>query len=384
VLVAGLVTRSSAGSRSRFELGRPLAGLTSDERQQFREGKEAFEEAEDVADGLGPIFNGTSCAGCHSDPATGGSADIDEIRAQRVDALGTHFDEPGGSLFQSDAIRAECREVVRGNVRAERQTTPLFGMGLIEAIPDAQIEGYAAQQAQLFPHQAGRANRIVDLTSQQLRVGRFGWKCQVATLLTFSADAYLNEMGITTPELPTENAPNDDQNLLRRCDAVADPEDTDNDIALFANFMRLLAPPPGDEGCGRPGHRHRSGRRGMVSRGERVFDRIGCAVCHYSGYTAESRIGAIDGENVDALSDFLLHDVGTGDNIEQAGAAPNELRTAPLWGVADSPPFLHDGSARTLVDAILRHQRQGAAAQEAFRQLSHQDRIAMLVFLNSL
>jgi hypothetical protein len=167
-----------------------------------------------------------------------------------------------------------------------------------------------------------------------------------------------------------------------------DPEDADNDVALFTDFMRLLAPPPGDEGCSRTSHRHKAsgGRRGSsrTSAGERMFDRLGCAVCHYAGYTASSPIRAIDGESVDAYSDFLLHDVGTGDGIEQGRARANELRTPPLWGLSESAPYLHDGSATTVQDAIRRHANQGSAAERAFRGLPQMDQRALLEFLNSL
>ncbi|MFI5184270.1 MAG: di-heme oxidoredictase family protein, partial [Vicinamibacteria bacterium] len=165
---------------------------------------------------------------------------------------------------------------------------------------------------------------------------------------------------------------------------VKDPEDTDNDIVAFTNFMRFLAPPPGDrqQGFGRLGARHHEGLE--VLRGRLLFDSIGCAVCHRAGFTAASPIAAINGQRVDAYSDFLLHDVGTGDGIAQGGAPPNTLRTPPLWGVADSGPYLHDGSAATIKEAIRRHANQGAAAQKAFQALSRAEQEALLEFLDSI
>ena len=390
LVLAGVVGRSIAGGASRSQLGKPLEGLTMDERKLFRDGQTAFGDVETVADGLGPIFNNNSCAACHLAPAIGGSSPIAETRAQRVDASGAHFEFPGGSLFQTDAISPNCREVVPpdANVIAKRQTTPLFGLGLVEAIPDAQIEGYASEQARAFPQQAGRVNRVTDVASGSVRVGRFGWKAQQATLLAFSGDAYVNEMGITNRLFPTENAPNGDLVKLAACDTVKDPEDINNDITAFANFMRLLAPPPGDNGCGRADHHHKSSRghhaMSQSDHGEQVFEKIGCAVCHHVGFTAVSPIDAIDRESVDAYSDFLLHDVGTGDGIVQGGAEANELRTAPLWGLSESAPYLHDGSAPTIQDAIRRHANQGASAQQAFRALSDADQQALIAFLNSI
>jgi CxxC motif-containing protein (DUF1111 family) len=387
--LAGTDSRSTPGRASRFELGRPLQGLNFRERKAFRDGQDAFTKVEDAAFGLGPIFNNTSCVACHDSPATGGSSSMSETRAQRVDATG-RFEFDGGSLFQSDAISPDCREVVPpdANVIALRQTTPLFGLGLVEAIPDAQIEAYAAEQARLHPQQAGRVNYVRDVASGHTRVGRFGWKDQQATLLAFSGDAYLNEMGITNRLFPVENAPNGDMGRLAVCDKVKDPEDHDDDIEALASFMRLLAPPPGEEDCARPDHHHHAsrGRHGTTrsGAGAQLFERTGCAVCHRTGFTALSPIEAINGETVDAFSDFLLHDVGTGDGIVQGGAEANELRTPPLWGISDSAPYLHDGSAATLRDAIFAHGNQGAAARDAFRALSGPEQQALLDFLASI
>ena len=270
---------------------------------------------------------------------------------------------------------------------AKRQTTPLFGLGLIEAIADAQIEAYRAEQVRFHPGQAGHVHHVVDVASGATRVGRFGWKSQQATLLSFSGDAYLNEMGITSVLFPTENAPNGDLAKLAACDKVKDVEDDDDDTVHFANFMRLLAPPPRDHSrCPRHGgdsdrHAHGAGRGDP---GEDLFERAGCEVCHHSGFRARSPIRAIDGQTVDAFSDFLLHDIGTGDGIVQGDARGNEMRTAPLWGVSESAPYLHDGSAATIGDAIGRHGNQAAAARRAFQGLSFDEQRALLAFLDSI
>jgi CxxC motif-containing protein (DUF1111 family) len=357
------------------DLGAPLAGLTPNQLASFQDGADAFAEVEDISDGLGPIFNGASCGGCHSSPAVGGASDTNETRAARVDG-GTYTELPGGSLFQSSAIRPDCAETVPAdaNVRAERQTQPLYGLGLVDAIPDWQIQSYRRLQAHSFPDQAGRINNVRDETGR-FRVGRFGWKDQQPTLVAFSADAYLNEMGITNPFQRTENAPNGDQALLASCDAVADPEDDGGDVQAFADFMRLLAPPAGADNLNRP---H------VPSAGERTFESIGCAVCHTTVYRAQSSIAAINGRRVQAFSDLLLHDVGTGDGIIQGQASGAEFRTAPLWGLAASAPYLHDGSAATIEEAILRHRNQGAAASQAYANLSSSQRQALLDFLGSI
>ncbi|HXK10149.1 MAG TPA: di-heme oxidoredictase family protein [Vicinamibacteria bacterium] len=383
---AGRPVRAGAGHG---QFGTPLAGLRMDERKLFRDGLDRFNETEAVSDGLGPIFNAASCAACHSAPAVGGSSSVNETRAARIEN-GVYTELPGGSLFQTSAISPDCAETIpaAANVIAQRQTTPLFGSGLIEAIPDGEIMGYAAAQARTHPEQAGRVNFVVDPPAGASRVGRFGWKAQHATLLAFAADAYVNEMGITNRLFPAENAPNGDLAKLTRCDTVRDPEDKDDDITAFANFMRFLAPPPRDLEWDR-GHDQKDGRGAglapsRIEHGEQVFEKVGCAVCHHAGFRAESRVEAIDGQRVDAFSDFLLHDVGTGDGIVQGSARGNEFRTPPLWGLSESAPYLHDGSAGTIQDAIQRHANQGAAAQKAFRGLSFEDEQALLAFLESI
>ncbi len=372
-----------------------------DERKLFRDGKESFEQTEEATDGLGPIFNDVGCAACHSAPAVGGASGINETRAAKV-VNGRYFELPGGSLFQSQATSPACAETVPSdaNVIAKRQTTPLFGSGLIEAIPDAQIEGYRAEQVRFHPGQAGLAHHLVDVATGVTRVGRFGWKAQQATLLAFSGDAYVNEMGITSGLFLKENAPNGDPAKLLACDAVTDPEDHDEDVVAFANFMRLLAPPPREDGFGHRrehGWRHggdqgrdRGQDRGgpnagsACDRGGELFEKVGCEVCHHAGFTARSPIAAINGQTVDAFSDFLLHDVGTGDGIVQGEARGNSIRTAPLWGISQSAPYLHDGSAATIRDAIRRHANQGTSARSAFEALSYEEQRALLEFLDSI
>ena len=286
------------------DFGEPLEGLTRAQLGAFEAGLEIFAEEEGLGDGLGPIFNGVGCAACHSIPAVGGSSEINETRAARLDGH-AYVELPGGSLFQSDAIRPECAEAVPAdaNVVAQRQSQPLFGLGLIEAVPDRQIEAYRALQARVFPGQAGRVHRVLDVATGRRRVGRFGWKSQQATLVAFSGDAYLNEMGITSPLFPGENAPNGDARRLRACDVVADPEDDGADLEAFADFMRLLADPPRDDGrAGGGGDHHGSRGPSPVVVGERTFQRIGCAVCHTSQYRALSPIAAINGRQVEAFS----------------------------------------------------------------------------------
>jgi CxxC motif-containing protein (DUF1111 family) len=360
------------------DFGDPLPGLGAADLQSFSDGKDEFEQVEDAAEGLGPIFNGKSCAECHKTPVTGGGSDTTETRFGR---LVRHKFNPmtsrGGSLLQSQAVDPRVQERVPrlAKITALRQTTPLFGAGLVEAIPDSQIQLRALVEHQFQPAQEGRPNIVTSVSDHLSHVGRFGWKAPQALLIDFAADAYLNEVGVTSDLFPKENAPNGRRSLLRRFDPMPEPEDKPDptsglrNIDLFATFMRLLAPPP--RGATQPA-------------GEQIFRNIGCAFCHYVGYTATSPLPAINGQVVAAFSDFLLHDVGTGDGIAQGQAQPNELRTAPLWGLAAGTPYLHDGSAATIEDAILRHGNQALTAEQAFEGLSAGQHDALLTYLGSL
>jgi CxxC motif-containing protein (DUF1111 family) len=373
VVCAWSLRQSASAASGEEGFGEPLRGLTPAERELFIAGLEEFQEEETAEDGLGPTFNRTGCAVCHLIPAIGGSSEIGETRGAR-DSGGVYHELLGGSLFQREGINERCRERFpeTANIRATRQSVPLFGSGLIEAIPDGQLERYAALQRASHPEQAGRIHHVMDVGSRKSLVGRFGWKAQQAGLLAFSGDAYLNEMGITSRLFPEENAPNGDMNKLAACDTTPDPEDEDDAIDAFANFMRFLAPPP------------RRPESPQVERGHMMFAKIGCEVCHHEGFTAVSTVGAINGRRVDAFSDFLLHDIGTGDGIIQGEALGLELRTAPLWGVSQSAPYLHDGSAATLEGAIRRHGVQARPASEAFESLSESDQAALLAFLESI
>jgi CxxC motif-containing protein (DUF1111 family) len=210
-------------------------------------------------------------------------------------------------------------------------------------------------------------------------VGRFGWKAQHATLLAFGADAYRNEMGITNDLFPTEVAYGITAEAMRRCDAVPDAEDRRDPVTRrrgidnFESFMRFLAPI--DRGAIGPLERD----------GEAVFAVIGCASCHVPRLVTGPHPNRVFDRQVVALfSDLLLHDVGTGDGIQQGAAPASDLRTPALWGLRLRRPLLHDGSAATIADAIRRHAGEATLARRGFEQLSPADVRALLAFLRSL
>jgi CxxC motif-containing protein (DUF1111 family) len=363
------------------QFGEPLRGLTTNQLAAFAAGLDDFQQEDTIASGLGPTFNGVSCVACHSLPAVGGSSPTNEFRFGRL--INGQFDpltELGGSLLQQFAIDPAFQEVIppQANVVAKRQTTPLFGLGLIEAIPDQTILHNAGSRKP--DGVSGRASIVLDVTTGQQRVGRFGWKAQQATLLVFSGDAYLNEVGITSRFFPHENAPNGDTNLLALADTVADPEDEIDpetgkaDIDTFADYMRFLAPPP-------PLPLTFSARSGQS-----IFSQIGCAVCHVPQMeTGTNSIGALDRKTVRLYSDLLLHDMGSlGDGIAQGTARPREMRTPPLWGARASGPYLHDGRADTLGQAIVAHDGEGKPARDRYLRLGLTQRRQLIDFLNSL
>ncbi len=361
--------------------GDPLPGLTKAQTNAFTMGLDEFTNAEDAAGGLGPIFNEVSCVACHSAPAPGGSGVQTVTRFGQT--AGGHFDplsELGGSLLQAKAIDPDALETVppEANVTALRQSTPLFGLGLIEAIPDATIERLAARPAQ--DGIAGKAAHVTDVVSGKERVGRFGWKGQQATLLAFSGDAYRNEMGITNRFFPTENAPNGDDAKLAKWDRVADPEDEVDpatgrgDIDVVADYMRLLGAPP----------QKPASPAAMAGAG--VFRQLGCDRCHQPVLaTGRSDIPALNLKPVPLFSDLLLHDMGAlGDGVAQEDAGPRDFRTAPLWGLRASAPYLHDGRAATVDAAIRAHDGEAANPRNRYLRLREMQRRQLLEFLNCI
>ena len=387
---------------ARADFGDPLGGLTDEELARFEAGKEVFEEEETPADGLGPVFNARSCAACHNVGATGGGSTQTETRfGSTASGKFDPLEDLGGPVIQQEGIgvASTCEfvgEVVPAdaNIQAGRRATALFGLGLVESVPDERLRAIAAMQQRLLPAIAGRPHVVMDVVSGQQRVGRFGWKSQVATLPHFAAEAYLNEMGITTPLFPAENCPNGNCALLD-CDPVPDPEDDGDDADRFADFMRLLAPPPSavtlartDRRINRRGVTRRRGRTESADQidGSRLFDRIGCAGCHVRTLTTgESEIAALRAQRFHPFSDFLLHDMGAlGDGIVQGEAAATEMRTAPLWGLRLQTTFLHDGRATTLADAILAHDGQARDARNRFAALDGRGQAQLLRFLGNL
>ena len=360
----------------------------------FDEVKEIFEETEGISDGIGPVYNALSCTECHQNPITGGNSQIVEVRSGHFNGQ-AFTDHPGGSLIHSRAIDAACQErILDGNeVRSFRAATSVLGLGFVEAIRDETLISIANAQ----PFQSGGLIRgqIVRVEVAEApgvtRGGRFGWKNQQASLLSFSADAYVNEMGITTPLAPLENSTNgasiEPFDHVPEDDPTA-PDDGDNgDLEAFTAFMRASKAPPRDTALA---------ATPQARAGATLFNQIGCAVCHVTTITTAPVGTSLNGGTFvvpDALgnkiihpySDFLLHDVGTGDGIVQGLALTrNRLRTPPLWGLRTKNRLMHDGLSMTFNEAILRHGGEATFVVLNYRFLSNSQRDNLLTFLRSL
>jgi len=364
--------------------GDALPGITPIEFEEFRLGLDDFLEVEAADEGLGPAFNGTSCAVCHSVPAVGGGSAISEIRAGRRGPRGEFIplDEGGESLFHLFSLPSHaCQPVIpaEATIITRRVPIPVFGAGLVEAIPDETLLALEDPVDRNRDGVSGRAAIVVDRATGERRVGRFGWKAQHATLLAFSADAYRNEMGITNDLFREESAYGISKERMRLCDRLPEPEDIRDPLTgrrgidNFASFMRFLAPVgrgPIDEAAGT---------------GEQLFAAVGCAACHTPTLTTGPSSNPLFNRRPVALfSDLLLHDIGTGDGIEQASGGPEEIRTPALWGVRFRRPLLHDGSAATIEDAVRRHAGEADLARRGFEQATPGERAALLAFLKSL
>jgi CxxC motif-containing protein (DUF1111 family) len=376
-----LLAQRRTYSQTTGNLTNPLPGLTDSQLADFNAGLDEFGEVEDIEEGLGPVFNGKSCAECHGVPSTGGSQPnvgvaretrISRVFNGRFDPLdGSVSVDRGGQLLQQRVtINLQGCKVKGEDVPPEativsiRLTTPLFGAGLMEAIPDSTILGNRSN--------GGRANFVLNPDTGATELGRFGWKAQVATLHQFAGDAYLNEMGITNPTFRQENRPQG-ETIPPGCDPVPDPEDDGSGVTAFTNFMRFLAPAP------------RGPITAQVQRGEQVFSQIGCASCHVpTMMTGPNPVAALSNKPVNLFSDLLLHDIGTADGIEQGLAKGNDFRTAPLWGLSRRNRFLHDGRSNNIEDAILRHDAEAQNARNGFVGLPQSDHDALLAFLDSL
>ena len=423
--------------------GTPLKGLTADETAFFLDGQARFAEVEVVANGsnngLGPRFNSNQCFSCHSQPDAGGTSPaknplpavaslngakntvpwfivpngpIREARFKKSNGnadgevhdlfvITGRSDAPGCNIAQFDFLPAGNPLTGQGgnsNI-IFRIPTPVFGAGLIEAIPDSAILANMQANASLKSalgisgHANAHLSGNVNLSANDGTITRFGWKAQNKSLLMFAGEAYNVEMGISNQLFPQERdetpgclfipSPNDTLNFTTTPTTAQSNPAVISDIEAFANFMRMLAPPT-------PAPATENGRA--------AFAKIGCLHCHTPSFTTGTMIAsgsstspsaALSHQTANLFSDLLVHHMGKGlaDGITQGGAGPDEFRTAPLWGVGQRIFFLHDGRTNNLVDAIRDHKSPGSEANkvvEHFNKLNTREQQEIIDFLRSL
>jgi hypothetical protein len=422
--------------------GGPIPGLTAEQSAFFNAAQDIFSEVDSVPDGLGPRFNLDGCAGCHAQPAVGGTSPAVNPQVAVATRLGARnmvpsfitvdgpvrearfVKKPDGTpdggvhaLFvisgRTDAPRT-CRIVqdnfaaaVAANNAIFRIPTPTFGLGLVEAVRDSALRSSLSADA-------GRKSSLgisgrFNVNGNDGTITRFGWKAQNKSLLIFSAEAYNVEQGVTNEGFPNERE--EDPN----CAITATPEDPTRfvveedfgspaanfsaDIVSFAGFMRFLAPPtPASSPATVAGAAEVMNAsltaappsNTTAARGKVVFNNIGCDACHTPSLTTgNSSFAALSNKTFSPLSDFALHDMGAGldDRVSQGAASGREFRTAPLWGLGKRIFFLHDGRTMDLLVAIRQHSSTGSEAKpviDNFEMLGNSDKQALLNYLRSL
>lgn len=366
----------------------PIDGLSDAEMAAFARGDQEFERQFAPNTGLGPIFNDVSCATCHSGDGRGQLRNaLTRIGDQSNDFLFA----VGGPQIQDKAIPGAHAERIPDSVPfSVRLPPPVFGVGLIEAIPQAAILANADPNDDDGDGISGRPNLVpaaafVPETEPAggagLKLGRFGRKAQNAVLLQQVVEAYLQDIGITSPFLPLENRNPLSPVPIEAADRVPDPEVLEGTVQAVTHYIRALAPPePGAE----------TERR---AEGQQLFTQIQCARCHVPSFqTGPSPIPALSGRTVLLYSDLLLHDMGDAlaDNRPDGQATGREWRTPPLWGLRLMRRFLdgealllHDGRARSVEEAILLHGGEALASRNAFAQLTPAQKAALLDFVES-
>jgi CxxC motif-containing protein (DUF1111 family) len=365
----------------------PLDGLTSREAAAFAEGDAQFGKPFAIGEGLGPLFNNVSCASCHSGDGRG----LPENVLTRFSLAGDPVPELGGPQLQDRAIPgAEPERLPAGAEVSRRLPPPVFGAGLLEAIPADSILALADPADADGDGISGRPNLVLAPEFVPAhepgggpgpRLGRFGRKAQVSSLLQQVVDAYHQDIGVTTDFRPDENVNPLAPRATEAADRVADPELSASAVRAVVGYLRLLAPPrPGPDTPARV-------------RGRQLFGAIGCASCHVPAFrTGPDASRALAGRDVVLYSDLLLHDMGEGlaDHRPDGSADGREWRTAPLWGLRVMRDFLrgqafllHDGRARGVEEAILLHGGEAQVARDAFAELPAADRAALLDFVES-
>jgi CxxC motif-containing protein (DUF1111 family) len=313
---------------------------------------------EDAGDELGPLFNARSCLDCHSNPVTGGNSQVTEHRIAPDDQDDSIA---AATLIRDQAIPGTMQQVAPVDaINALRVSLDLLGDGFVEQVPDAELKSISKTNG-------GQFIMVPVLESPGVsRIGRFGHKDQHASLLSFAADADLNEKGVCNRLVNAPSGcpiPTIEDQQSGSTTGCSDPNC--EDIDFYASFIRALKAPP------------RGPINSTVMVGQKIFNKIGCADCHTPTLYTSTVI-------FHPFGDYLLHDVGTGDSIPQGAAPASKIRTSPLWGLRVKSRFLHDSSAYDLPTALQRHGKEAAYSAKNFQHLTKADKQNLLAFLNSL
>jgi CxxC motif-containing protein (DUF1111 family) len=363
--------------------GTPLPGLTDDQVAEFYAGQALFNKVYTPEEGLGPLFNENQCSACHTSPAIGGTTGFERIvKATRFRGPGAcdPLSNEGGENIRSQttpllkALGIEHEVVPSSATEEGRFSTPfLFGLGLVEAIPDETILSREDPDDRDGDGISGRAGRTPDG-----RLGRFGRKAEQASIMEFIDTALRFEMGLTTP-LKSEEETINGRPIPPETDPAPDPEIDQRRMELLTTFVRYLAPVA-------PTAMRSAAYRDTVMAGKRLFGELGCPACHTpSMRTGRSDIDALDRKTVQLYSDLLLHDMGPKlTDVCGYTATPSELRTEMLMGLRHRPNLLHDGRASDVREAILAHGGEAQRARDAFARLNWLWQEYLVRFLRSL
>lgn len=351
-LAAGIAVQEQplAGAR----LGAPIPGLSEMERKRFGQGRSMFAINWDL-DPIAVRFNAQTCAECHIQPTLGGTLFNEKLFVAMVpkpDSLSGfevahRFETPDGKTILRREVPASA---------IVRRTPALFGVGLLEAVPESDIVRRADPGDKNGDGISGRFVRVDG------KLGRFGWKADVVDLDAFSKKAFRVELGLKVFE------PGDDPDVRSL---------VMNQVTSAANYMRVLAPPP-------PPSLDERGKRG-----QELFEKVGCGSCHLPSLKtgSKSTFTVLRNRKFEAYTDLLLHDIGPGPEkrLTDGPIGSREVRTPPLWGLTKfGPPFFHDAAAKTLEEAIRRHEGEAERARRAYDTLGESDRQSVLIFLESL
>lgn len=378
--LASVACASDGGDVAR-EPGEPLPGLTEGELGRFLLGKAVFNRLTTPEEGLGPLFNQDRCSSCHDLPTSGGSGVELVTKATRWEngVCNLLVDEGGDNIQQRATPLLAAHGITHESVppsadsRVDVPGPALFGLGLVELIPDEEILSREDPDDADGDGISGRAGRTADG-----RVGRFSRKLEIATLFDFIETALRFELGLTTPMNPVEETVNGVP-IPADADPMPDPEIDERGMNLLTDFVRFLAPSV-------RGNMASAAVRDTVERGERLFEEIGCTSCHVPSMRAgPSDVAALDRKTVGLYSDMLLHDLGPvlGD-VCGLNASPSEYRTALLLGLRFRTDYMHDNRSPSLRRAVLLHEGEATRTRDAFERLTVEEQEFVLRFLSSL